>query len=43
LINYKRGHIRIVDLQGIKAAACDCDGELQSHYQRLFGGGGKEH
>jgi CRP-like cAMP-binding protein len=37
LINYKRGHITIVDLQGIQDAACDCHGELQSHYELLFG------
>jgi CRP-like cAMP-binding protein len=36
LISYKRGHIRIEDIDGVKATACECHGALQSHFEKIF-------
>jgi CRP-like cAMP-binding protein len=35
LISYKRGHIRIVDIEGLKRASCECYGAVRDHYDRL--------
>lgn len=37
MITYKRGHIHIVDLEQVRQSACECDDDIRSHYQRLFG------
>jgi CRP-like cAMP-binding protein len=36
LINYRRGQIRIVDVEGLRNASCECYGKVQQHYERLF-------
>jgi CRP-like cAMP-binding protein len=37
LIQYRRGHIRIIDLDGLRDSACECYRTLQSHSTRLLG------
>jgi CRP-like cAMP-binding protein len=37
LIRYKRGHIRIVDVEGMKEGACECYETVRSYYERLLG------
>jgi CRP-like cAMP-binding protein len=36
LINYQRGHIEILDRQGMEAVACECYAEVKEEYQWLF-------
>jgi len=36
MITYKRGHIRINDLDQIRGWACECDADVRSHYRRIF-------
>jgi CRP-like cAMP-binding protein len=36
MITYSRGHIHIVDLEQVRAWACECDGDIRSHYRRIF-------
>ena len=36
MITYRRGHIHIVDLEQVRAWACECDGDIRSHYRRIF-------
>ena len=38
LIKYKRGHIRILDLLGLKEGSCECYGSVKAHYDRLLVG-----
>jgi CRP-like cAMP-binding protein len=38
LITYSRGRIHIVDLAGIRRAACECDAAVNSNYAILFDG-----
>jgi CRP-like cAMP-binding protein len=42
MITYHRGRIHIVDLEQIRAKACECDEDIRSHYRRVFAlnGGG---
>jgi CRP-like cAMP-binding protein len=35
-IKYRRGHIRILDVPGLKEAACECYGTVRDHYDRLL-------
>jgi CRP-like cAMP-binding protein len=35
LINYRRGHLRIADLQGLRAASCECYAAVQARYDYL--------
>ena len=35
-IRYKRGHVRILDVEGLKKAACECYGVVKRHYDRLL-------
>ena len=35
LIRYRRGTIKIVDLEGLKASACECSRLVEMRYQRL--------
>ena len=36
LIKYRRGTIEIVDLPGLRKAACECYGTVKRHYDRLL-------
>lgn len=36
LISYKRGHIRIIDRQGLEAAACDCYAIVSAEFEKLL-------
>jgi len=36
MITYSRGRIHIVDLEQVRAWACECDGDVRSHYRRIF-------
>jgi CRP-like cAMP-binding protein len=36
LINYSRGHIRIVDRQGLEAFSCECYGVVKKEFDRLL-------
>lgn len=36
MITYRRGHIHIVDLDQVRAWACECDADVRSHYRRIF-------
>nr|WP_238393052.1 Crp/Fnr family transcriptional regulator [Myxacorys almedinensis] len=38
LISYRRGHIQILDQQGLESTACECFGCLKKEYDRLLGG-----
>jgi CRP-like cAMP-binding protein len=35
-IKYRRGNIRILDVTGLKDAACECYGTVKEHYDRLL-------
>ena len=35
-IKYRRGNIRILDVPGLKDAACECYGTVKGHYDRLL-------
>jgi CRP-like cAMP-binding protein len=37
LIRYRRGHIRILDLEGLRDAACECYATVKSQSDRLLG------
>ena len=36
MIAYSRGRIHIVELDQIRAWACECDADIRSHYRRIF-------
>jgi CRP-like cAMP-binding protein len=36
LIDYKRGHIQILDRQGLERKACECYGVIRNEYERLY-------
>jgi CRP-like cAMP-binding protein len=36
LISYRRGRIQITDLEGLRAASCECYGRVKAHYERLL-------
>jgi Crp-like helix-turn-helix protein len=36
LIRYSRGHIEILDLEGLQSASCECYGTVKAHYDRLL-------
>jgi len=38
LIKYRRGHIHIVDVDGLRDAACECYEAVKSHSDRLLNG-----
>jgi hypothetical protein len=35
LIKYRRGHISLVDIDGLKESACECYETVKQHYERL--------
>jgi CRP-like cAMP-binding protein len=37
LIKYKRGHIRVLNLEGMRESACECYGTVKSISERLIG------
>lgn len=37
LIRYKRGHVRIVDVDGLKESSCECYEAVNGQYDRIFG------
>lgn len=36
MITYSRGRIRLLDLDMINQRACECEGDVRSHYRRIF-------
>ncbi len=38
LIRYHRGHVQILDQQGLEASSCECFRTLREEYDRLLGG-----
>jgi len=36
ILRYSRGHIEITDLEGLRAAACECSGAVRAQYDRLL-------
>jgi hypothetical protein len=36
LIRYRRGHIEILDLEGLRSASCECNGTVKAQYDRLL-------
>jgi CRP-like cAMP-binding protein len=36
LIKYQRGHIRILNVKGLRDASCECYGTVKAHYKRLL-------
>jgi CRP-like cAMP-binding protein len=38
LIKYSRGHIRILDVEGIREASCECYETVKGHYALLYSG-----
>jgi Mn-dependent DtxR family transcriptional regulator len=36
LTKYSRGHIRVLDVEGLKKEACECYETVKAHYQRLL-------
>ena len=38
LIRYDRGHITILDRQGLEAASCECYQVVKTEFDRLLGG-----
>jgi CRP-like cAMP-binding protein len=36
VIDYHRGHIKILDLQGLEAMTCECYRVIKDHYERLY-------
>jgi CRP-like cAMP-binding protein len=41
LIRYSRGRIQITDMDGLRAASCECYGRVKAHYDRLLDSGTK--
>jgi CRP-like cAMP-binding protein len=38
LIHYSRGHIEIINLEGLQDASCECYGTVKGHCDRLLNG-----
>jgi CRP-like cAMP-binding protein len=38
LIKYRRGHIRLLDLEGVQESACECYETVKAHSARLLNG-----
>jgi Mn-dependent DtxR family transcriptional regulator len=38
LIRYHRGHVQILEQQGLEAVSCECFRVLREEYDRLLGG-----
>ena len=35
VIRYSRGHIQIVDIEGLKRSSCECYAAVRDHYDRI--------
>jgi DNA-binding transcriptional regulator YhcF (GntR family) len=35
-ISYKRGHVRLLNVEGLKDAACECYHAVHEHYERML-------
>jgi len=38
LIKYRRGNIEILNVKGLREAACECYATVAAHYQKLWEG-----
>jgi Mn-dependent DtxR family transcriptional regulator len=38
LIRYRRGNIEILDVEGLREAACECYATVAAHYRKLWQG-----
>ena len=36
LITYRRGNMRLLDIEGLQAGSCECYGTVKNHYQKLL-------
>jgi CRP-like cAMP-binding protein len=36
LIKYRRGNIRLLDVEGLQEGSCECYGTVKAHYERLL-------
>jgi CRP-like cAMP-binding protein len=36
LVKYRRGHIRLLDVKGLREGSCECYGTVKAHYERLL-------
>jgi CRP-like cAMP-binding protein len=36
LISYRRGHIKVVDVDGLQEAACECYETVKAHYDQML-------
>jgi CRP-like cAMP-binding protein len=43
LIRYRRGHVRVLDVQGLKDGACECYEAVRGYYAMLIGQGSAEY
>jgi CRP-like cAMP-binding protein len=42
MISYNRGHLHIIDIRQVEMKACECHGDVRSHYERMIGRNGEE-
>jgi hypothetical protein len=36
LIRYRRGHIKVLDVDGLQEAACECYETVKAHYDQML-------
>ena len=36
LIRYRRGHVQILDVEGLKEASCECYETVRAHYEQML-------
>jgi Mn-dependent DtxR family transcriptional regulator len=36
MIRYRRGHIRITDVEAVHSGACECYERVRSHYEQML-------
>ena len=36
LISYRRGHVKILNVEGLKEAACECYETVKGHYEQML-------
>jgi hypothetical protein len=37
IVKYRRGHIEIVDVEGLRESACECYETVRGQYEQLLG------
>lgn len=37
LINYRRGRIHVLDVEGLQDSCCECYGAINAHFSRMIG------